>query len=112
MTVSNCDDHLRNHGFLLARQGCGLSPLYDVNPAHYGDELALNVDAGNNSIDIGLAIETAVKFGIAKDTARKMALDMLSKVDASWEKLAGNYGLSPRQIEEMRPAFSICKISV
>lgn len=86
--------------------------MYDVNHVPYGDELALNVDAGSNSIDIELAIETAVKFGITKDAARKMALDMLSKVDISWEKLACNYGLSRRQIEEMRPAFSICKISV
>ena len=112
MAVSNTDDHLRNHGFLLTRQGWILSPLYDVNPVPYGDELALNVDAESNSIDIELAIETAVKFGIAKDIARKMALEMLSKVDTSWEKLAGHYGLSHRQIEEMRPAFGICKISV
>ena len=112
MTVSNSDDHLRNHVFLLARQGWILSPLYDVNPVPYVDELALNVDAGSNSIDIGLAIETAVKFGIAKDIARRIALDMLSKVDTSWEKLAGHYGPSRRQIEEMRPEFSICKISV
>lgn len=83
MAISNSDDHLRNYGFLLARQGWGLSPLYDVNPVPYGDELALNVDAGSNSIDIELAIETAVKFGITKDAARKMALDMLSKVDIS-----------------------------
>ena len=112
MAVSNTDDHLRNHGFLLTRQGWILSPLYDVNPVPYGDELALNVDAESNSIDIELAIETAVKFGIAKDIARKMALEMLSKVDTSWEKLAGHYGLSHRQIEEMRPAFGICRISV
>lgn len=85
MTVSNCDDNLRKHGFLLIRQGWVLSPLYDVNPVPYGDELVLNVDAGSNSIDIGLSKETAMKFGIAKATARKMALDMLSKVDASWE---------------------------
>ena len=86
--------------------------MYDLNPVPYGDELALNVDASSNSIDIGLAIGTALKFGIAKDAARKMASDMLSKVDTSWEKLAGSYGLSHRHIEEMRPEFIICKISV
>lgn len=110
MAVSNSDDHLRNHGFLLTKQGWVLSPLYDVNPVPYGDELALNVDAESNSIDIELAIDTAVKFGIDKDYARKMALEILSKVDTNWEKLASNHGLSHRQIEEMRPAFSICRI--
>ena len=109
MAVSNSDDHLRNHGFLLTKQGWVLSPLYDVNPVPYGDGLALNVDANNNSIDIELAIETAVKFGIAKDIARKLALDIVSKVDINWEKLASIHGIRHRQVEEMRPAFSICK---
>lgn len=108
MAVSNNDDHLRNHGFLLTKQGWILSPLYDVNPVPYGDELSLNVNAENNSIDIELAIETAVKFGITKDLARKMALDILSKVNSSWENIANLYGLNRRQIEEMRPAFSAC----
>ena len=35
---------------------------------------------------------------------------IVSKVDTNWEKLASNHGLSHRQIEEMRPAFSICRI--
>lgn len=110
MAVSNTDDHLRNHGFLLTKHGWILSPVYDVNPVPYGDELALNIDAESNSIDIKLAIDTAVKFGIDKDYARKMALEILSKVDTNWENLASNHGLSHRQIEEMRPAFSICKV--
>lgn len=110
MAVSNTDDHLRNHGFLLTKNGWILSPVYDVNPVPYGDELALNIDAESNSIDIELAIDTAVKFGIDKDYARKMALEILSKVDTNWEKLASNHGLSHRQIEEMRPAFGICKV--
>ena len=29
--VSNTDDHLRNHGFLLGAQGWRLSPVYDLN---------------------------------------------------------------------------------
>ncbi len=30
--VSNTDDHLRNHGFLLTKKGWILSPAYDMNP--------------------------------------------------------------------------------
>lgn len=30
--VSNVDDHLRNHGFLLTGGGWTLSPAYDINP--------------------------------------------------------------------------------
>ena len=42
MAVSNTDDHLRNHAFILKKNGWILSPLYDVNPVPYGDELSLN----------------------------------------------------------------------
>ena len=30
--VSNTDDHLRNHGFILVNNGLILSPAYDINP--------------------------------------------------------------------------------
>ena len=43
MAVSNTDDHLRNHGFILTRTGWSLSPLFDVNPIPYGEYLSLNV---------------------------------------------------------------------
>ena len=33
MAVSNTDDHMRNHGFILKADGWHLSPLYDVTPS-------------------------------------------------------------------------------
>ena len=44
MAVSNTDDHMRNHGFILKADGWHLSPLYDVNPVPEGDELSLCVN--------------------------------------------------------------------
>ena len=38
MAINNTDDHLRNHAFIMSRNGWALSPLYDVNPVPYGDE--------------------------------------------------------------------------
>lgn len=107
MAVSNTDDHLRNHAFLLSDEGWILSPLYDVNPVPYGDELSLNVNENDNRISTDLAIEAAPRFGIKEVEAVKYITEILSTVDNNWEKLAGNYGLSRRQIEEMRPAFSL-----
>ena len=108
MAVTNTDDHLRNHAFVLAENGWRLSPLYDVNPVPYGDELSLNVDEENNSISIDLAIQTAVRFGIHENDARNYAEDILKIVRENWEKIAADYRLTRRQIEEMRPAFSAC----
>lgn len=108
MAVSNIDDHLRNHAFIFKNKGWTLSPLYDVNPVPYGDELSLNVDENNNSIDIELAINTAIKFGISIEDAKKYANDIQKTVRDNWEITARKYGLSHGQIEEMRPAFSAC----
>ena len=104
----NIDDHLRNHAFILTEQGWILSPLYDVNPVPYGDELSLNVDEKDNSISIELAISTAVRFGISEIDAKDYAKDILAIVRGNWEKTAAGYGINRRQIEEMRPAFSAC----
>ncbi len=108
MAVTNTDDHLRNHAFILTEQGWILSPLYDVNPVPYGDELSLNVDEEDNSISIELAISTAVRFGISETDAKDYAKNILAIVRENWEKTASSYGLGRRQIEEMRPAFSAC----
>ena len=55
MCVSNTDDHLRNHAFLLTMSGWSLSPVFDINPEPTGDELSLNVDETDNQIRIELA---------------------------------------------------------
>lgn len=108
MAVTNTDDHLRNHAFILSSNGWILSPLYDVNPVPYGDELSLNVDEEDNSISIDLAVQTAPKFGISETDAKVYATEILRIVRENWEKVAAVYGLTRRQIEEMRPAFSAC----
>ena len=108
MAVTNTDDHLRNHAFILTKQGWILSPLYGVNPVPYGDELSLNVDEEDNSISVELAISTAVRFGISETDAKDYAKGILETVRENWEKTASGYGLNRRQIEEMRPAFSAC----
>ena len=108
MAVSNTDDHLRNHGFILAEKGWKLSPLYDVNPVPYGDTLALNVDSYDNSISIELAVEAAEYFDIKINDAESIAEEILCVVRNNWEPLATKYGINREQVEEMRPAFDVC----
>lgn len=108
MAITNTDDHLRNHAFILESGGWVLSPLYDVNPVPYGDELSLNVDGEDNSININLAVQTAARFGISETQAQHYASEILEIVRDNWSKIAANYGLTRRQIEEMRPAFRAC----
>lgn len=108
MAVSNTDDHLRNHAFILKKNGWVLSPLYDVNPVPYGDELSLNVNEDDNRISISLAIQTAGRFNIKEKDAVRMASEIIETVKNNWEKLAAKYSIPRGKIEDMRPAFSAC----
>lgn len=107
MAVSNTDDHLRNHGFVLSEKGWRLSPLYDVNPCIYGDSLSLNVSEYDSTIDYGLALETAGFYGLKKKEAEKMVSGIRKIVKENWQAEARAQGLGRGAIEYMRPAFEI-----
>ena len=107
MAVNNTDDHLRNHGFIYTPQGWCLSPLYDVNPVPYGDNLSLMVDDKESTVDVDLALETAQYYDIDLHEAKSIAADMFRIVKDNWRELAKNNGLSRNAIEKMYVAFSM-----
>ena len=107
MAVSNTDDHLRNHGFIMEKEGWILSPLYDVNPNIYGDTLSLNVDSDNNLIDFHLALSVAELYGLTNEQALEELKEIKNVVESNWRRLAQNYGLSRSEIEGMEPAFNM-----
>ena len=107
MAVSNTDDHLRNHGFIMEKEGWILSPLYDVNPNIYGDTLSLNVDSNNNLIDFHLALSVAELYGLTNEQALEELKEIKNIVESNWRRLAQNYGLSRSEIEGMEPAFNM-----
>lgn len=107
MAVSNTDDHLRNHGFLLNDEGWHLSPLYDVNPNPDGDVLSLNVDEYSNLIDFDLILSVASIFGITDDKATNYIENVKAIVENNWKKISRKYGLSRSEIEYISPAFNM-----
>ena len=108
MAVSNTDDHLRNHGFVLTSKGWRLSALYDVNPIPDGASLSLNVSEEDNSLSIDLAVEVAEQFMIPKKEAATLANEIVSTVRDNWRKIAEKNGLSKSSIEYMKSAFALC----
>lgn len=107
MAVSNTDDHLRNHGFILTNEGWCLSPLYDVNPNPEGDVLSLNVDENNNLIDFEVALDVASTFGINEKQAKQHIDEIKNIIENNWRILAKKYGLTRGEIERMSPAFDM-----
>ena len=104
MAVSNFDDHLRNHGFLLGRRGWRLSPVYDVNPDPTRKSLSLAVDTGDNRPDFDLALSVCHYFGLKKATAQKRMTDILGAV-AQWRSRAQHLAIPRQEIEQMAGAF-------
>jgi len=102
--VSNTDDHLRNHGFLLSNEGWLLSPAYDINPVETGTGLKLNISENDNSLDLHLAMEVHEFFRLDE----KEALEIINSVKGSvsaWREVATKYGISKVNQELKALAF-------
>ncbi|SEQ91912.1 serine/threonine-protein kinase HipA [Lachnospiraceae bacterium NE2001] len=110
MTVSNTDDHFRNHGFLLTKDGWILSPVFDVNPNNAGEYLSLNVDLYDSRIDFDLAIETAPYFDLSKKQAKESIDRIKELVGNNWKQVAKKYGISRNEINRMSPAFRLSEL--
>jgi len=102
--VSNTDDHLRNHGFLLTRKGWKLSPAYDINPNENGTGLSLNISEDDNSLDYELCLEVSEYFRWKENDAIKY-IKKAKKEISKWKMIAKEYGVSNREISQMEPAF-------
>jgi serine/threonine-protein kinase HipA len=102
--VSNTDDHLRNHGFLLTKAGWRLSPAYDMNPNPKGTGLKLNISAHDNSLNLDLAAEVAPFFRLTNEVAAKIIQDT-GKVVSQWKQIAAKYKISRDEQDRMSAAF-------
>lgn len=104
--VSNTDDHLRNHGFLLEEKGWKLSPAFDINPVAKGTGLSLNISEKDNSLDLDLAREVAPYFRI-KDKKSESIVKEVKEVVAHWTEVAEKYGIPKTERELMASAFRV-----
>jgi serine/threonine-protein kinase HipA len=102
--VSNTDDHLRNHGFLLGKKGISLSPAYDINPNPKGYGLTLNIDENDNSLDVEIARSVAGKFRLTNSKAAEI-IDDMKLVVSGWRKEAEKLKISRSEVEQMAMAF-------
>lgn len=102
--ISNTDDHLRNHGFILTPQGWRLSPAFDINPSIDKDRLALNIDMDNNALDIELAKGVGVYFRLSEKEMITIIDEVKSSV-ADWKKVAQEIGISRSEQTLMARAF-------
>ncbi|MCG8310756.1 MAG: type II toxin-antitoxin system HipA family toxin [Cytophagales bacterium] len=104
IAISNTDDHLRNHGFILGKGGWRLSPAYDINPSIDKDGLAMNIDTYSNALDFDLAKSVGEYFQL-KDAQMDEIITEVKAVVSNWKKLAQEIGISRAEQEIMAQAF-------
>ena len=102
--ISNTDDHLRNHGFLLTQGGWTLSPAYDINPNPKGMGLKLNITTHDNSLDLDLAVEVASFFRLSEIQAGEIIRNTVNVV-SKWKQIVTKYKITNEEQERMSPAF-------
>lgn len=104
ISISNTDDHLRNHGFLLTDKGWTLSPAYDINPVPTGPGLSLNISTTDNALSIDLALEVAEYFRVSDEKATEI-ISVIQAVVSKWESIAEKAGIPKSERNAMAKAF-------
>jgi serine/threonine-protein kinase HipA len=108
LLVSNYDDHLRNHGFLMRTAGrWSLSPAYDINPVPEIDRVhtwktPISEDRLESSITG--ALEVAPRFGLKAADAISILCEVYDPI-SKWRTVAGKLKLNAATIDAYSTAF-------
>ncbi|QQR57470.1 MAG: type II toxin-antitoxin system HipA family toxin [Candidatus Melainabacteria bacterium] len=106
--ISNTDDHLRNHGFLLyGNGGWRISPVYDINPVPLDIKprilsTCIDLDDGTASLELALSVH---KYFDLSETEAKEIINKVKSSVKNWRKVASDFGIKKTEIERMKSAF-------
>ncbi len=106
--IQNCDDHLRNLGFLGAPGGkWRLSPTFDVNPVpDAGVTLKTAIsELHGNELSIEAVIEAAPFFEISEDHAARTARAMAETIQDEWRRIGASLGMTSSDYRAIAPAM-------
>lgn len=104
IAVGNRDDHLRNHGFILTREGWRLSQAYDVNPNLDKDEHVLCIDDHDPGPNLDTLRQTAAFYRLTANKAGAVVDEVLAAA-REWETEARRLGIPGADIQLTARAF-------
>jgi len=108
LLISNYDDHMRNHGFLMRTPGrWDLSPAYDLNPVPEIDrartpETPITEDQEEPSI--AAALKAAPRFALKAAEAMDIVREVLAAV-CDWRKVGKQLHLKASTLDAYSTAF-------
>lgn len=105
VAVGNRDDHLRNHGFLLGKDGWRLSPAFDINPNIDKAEHVLNINDIDNRPIMTNVLASAEYYELLPNQAEQI-IGEVTKVVKDWRARAKAIGLPAAEIQLMENAFT------
>jgi len=108
--MSNNDDHLRNHGFILDGAGWRLAPAYDVNPVERPRGQSLMITDSDNRQDLDLVRELAPLCRVSTKRAGEI-INEVRDVARTWRSVAKDVGIAGGEIEQMSMAFELTERS-
>lgn len=101
--IGNHDDHFRNHGFLLRKDGWELSPAYDLNPSNETTQV-LAISPYSNHSSIKALLDASEYYLIRHNDAADIIREVTLAVKG-WRQVARNLRI-PEQ-EQVRFANRI-----
>jgi len=108
LLVSNFDDHLRNHGFLMREPGrWALSPAYDLNPVPEIDRTQTPKTAiteNQESPSIEAALVAAPRFDLKVPEANATLREVLAAV-SRWRKTGKKLSIRANTLDAYATAF-------
>lgn len=106
IAVHNTDDHMRNHGFLHARGGWTLAPVFDVNPnPDPAAERASTINfTASRDAELDALLEAAPYFHLAPDEAQKVWADVTDAVKG-WRQVAERNGVRDNDLQLFQDAL-------
>lgn len=101
--IGNHDDHFRNHGFLLTKNGWTLSPAFDINPSLSMTQSLMISESSNSSLLSDL-LAASDSYLLEKRDAEEIVGQVKDAV-SDWRQTAKNIGIS--ETEQQRFAHRI-----
>jgi serine/threonine-protein kinase HipA len=106
LLVSNTDDHLRNHGFIVENGRWRISPAYDLNAnVKRPQSLSIELDSGIPIESTDTLLDAADYFRLDKGGANSQ-LERIRAAVAKWRDVAKRLGISRREQEDMAVCFT------
>jgi len=96
IVIGNQDDHFRNHGFLMTKEGWILSPAYDMNPT-LSQYQTLMISAKSNRASLKELLEASEDFLLDRRYAGELIREILG-VAKDWKKIAKSVGISDQEM--------------